>query len=393
MITVFILPKNVSASGSFLLDPASKTVTQETNFSVAVRVSTSDQIATVHAVLKYNVDQLDYVSVDTSGSVFGWALAQSGGGGTVTIDRGVLTGNPPITGNNLLVATVWFRPKLSSGTASITFDPSSGAAKSDGSDSFTGGTGGSYAMAAPPTPTPPTPTPSNPKPSTPTPTTSAPDTTPPKISDVAVAATSFTGATIEWKTDEPSKSMVEYGVNKYYGLSAESQELTKDHKVVFASELLIPGEVYHFRVKSADAAGNALASKDSTFTTGGVPVKIKMIDTNGKVIKGAKVTLASAPVTTKTDKKGIATFTNVTPGKHLVSTDAGGRIQAFQIEVKTPTEQEVKAGVANTQSFEVKVLPTSNQLARYLIATVAGLIVIIIGISFLYWRRLKKAEE
>src|SRR5207249_8521656 len=92
------------------------------------------------------------------------------------------------------------------------------------------------------------------------------DTTPPVISSVAASNISTSGATISWATNEASESQVEYGPTIAYG-----QETTLDSALVTSHSVglsgLTAGTLYHFRVKSADAAGNLAVSGDFTFTT------------------------------------------------------------------------------------------------------------------------------
>jgi LysM repeat protein len=59
-------------------------------------------------------------------------------------------------------------------------------------------------------------------------------------------------------------------------------------------------------------------AKKPTETQGGYDVKVKVIDTDKKPVEGATVTLHSTPQITKTDKNGIASFTNVEAGDHKV---------------------------------------------------------------------------
>ena len=71
---------------------------------------------------------------------------------------------------------------------------------------------------------------------------------------------------ITWSTDEPSSSQVEYGTTTSYGQStAAAPALVTSHTQSLSG--LTPGTDYHFRVKSADAAGNLATSGDSSFTT------------------------------------------------------------------------------------------------------------------------------
>ena len=82
------------------------------------------------------------------------------------------------------------------------------------------------------------------------------DTSAPAITARAVTPAANGTATITWTTDEASDSRVDYGT------SAASLTLNRtDGARVTAHSLqltgLTPGTTYHYRVRSADAAGNA----------------------------------------------------------------------------------------------------------------------------------------
>ena len=363
--TIFLINSQPAyAAANFYLSPSKLTVPQGNTFSVSVRVSSAEAIDSVQANLSYPADKLDFLSISTSGGTFDITAEKSGGGGSVRIGVarvGAVSGDR-------LVATVSFRAKVSSGTANISFAAGTEAVAA-GNPVGGGTSGGTYTLAAPPPPPPP------------------PDTTAPKISDVKAAATTFKGATIEWKSDEASSSIVEYGLTTKYGLSAEGAGGTKEHKVSFTSDLLLPGLTYHFRVKSADAAGNLATSGDSTFKTKGCTVKVKVVDQNNKPIVGAKVTLASGVQTATTDKEGTVSFTDIEPGKQLVTVEYQEKIQSQPVEVKEPSEKEQTAGVATTQNFEVKVAGATNDyLARYsLVALIAILFGSLLGAAGMFW--------
>lgn len=101
------------------------------------------------------------------------------------------------------------------------------------------------------------------------------DTTPPIISNISVLAKTEQSATIVWKTDEAASSQVEYGKTSSYGLISPSQpqnDLTSGSPGVTTHGVnlspLQPGTIYHYRVKSKDAAGNeAVSAGDRTFKT------------------------------------------------------------------------------------------------------------------------------
>jgi len=93
------------------------------------------------------------------------------------------------------------------------------------------------------------------------------DETPPRIFNVRVEQITpgvFFEAVIVWDTDEPSTSQVEYGTPPHYGFITPLDENLVTHHVVKIANLG-KGEVYHFRVHSADLYGNEAVSADMTF--------------------------------------------------------------------------------------------------------------------------------
>lgn len=94
-----------------------------------------------------------------------------------------------------------------------------------------------------------------------------PDTTPPVISNVQATAITASGATITWTTDEPSDSVVEYGLTTAYGSSVSNATNVTSHSLPLTG--LSGNTLYHYRVKSTDAAGNTTTSVDHSFQTGG----------------------------------------------------------------------------------------------------------------------------
>ncbi|MBI4424425.1 MAG: hypothetical protein HY554_11885 [Elusimicrobia bacterium] len=88
----------------------------------------------------------------------------------------------------------------------------------------------------------------------------------PAISGVAASQLTPTSAALSWTTDEASDSQADYGAGVSYGLStALVAARVTAHSLSLTG--LAAGMVYHFRVRSRDAAGNAAASGDLTFAT------------------------------------------------------------------------------------------------------------------------------
>jgi hypothetical protein len=92
------------------------------------------------------------------------------------------------------------------------------------------------------------------------------DTTPPVISNVQSSGITHNSAVINWTTNEPATSRVNYGLTTSYGFST-----TLDTSLVINHSQNLTGlsssTLYHYRVRSRDQAGNEQISSDYTFTT------------------------------------------------------------------------------------------------------------------------------
>ena len=99
-------------------------------------------------------------------------------------------------------------------------------------------------------------------------TTDAPDTTPPVFTAIAATLLTADSARISWSTNEAADTQVDYGLTTAYG-----QSTALDPTLSLSHGLTLPGlaanTVYHYRVRSRDAAGNLGVSSDRTFKTVG----------------------------------------------------------------------------------------------------------------------------
>ena len=95
------------------------------------------------------------------------------------------------------------------------------------------------------------------------------------------------GATIGWTTNEASDTQVEYGLTTSYGSSTTlNTALVTSHSASLSG--MAANTLYHYRVKSRDAAGNLATSGDFTFTTAATA------DTTPPTISGVSATGATA---------------------------------------------------------------------------------------------------
>lgn len=93
-----------------------------------------------------------------------------------------------------------------------------------------------------------------------------PDTTAPTLSAITAGGITQTSATITWTTNESADSQIAFGTTVVYGqLTALDPALVTSHSQQLTG--LTPGTTYNYQARSKDAAGNAGASSNFTFTT------------------------------------------------------------------------------------------------------------------------------
>jgi hypothetical protein len=93
-----------------------------------------------------------------------------------------------------------------------------------------------------------------------------PDNTPPTILNVSSSNITSNSAIISWSTNEASDTQVEYGTTTSYSSGAAvDSTMAAFHSISLGK--LTAGTIYHYRVKSKDAAGNPAVSIDNIFTT------------------------------------------------------------------------------------------------------------------------------
>jgi beta-glucanase (GH16 family) len=92
----------------------------------------------------------------------------------------------------------------------------------------------------------------------------APAVTQPMVYDVALVPITSNSAVINWTTNVPTDSFVQYGTTTAYGSMTSLPPPTTAHSMLISG--LTTGQLYHFQVVSTDANGAIAGSPDSTFT-------------------------------------------------------------------------------------------------------------------------------
>lgn len=172
-------------------------------------------------------------------------------------------------------------------------------------------------------------------------TTAPSDQTPPVISNVGSSGVSATGATISWTTDEASSTQVDYGTapSSYTGSSARKSTLVTAHTQTLSG--LVANTTYHYRAKSADAAGNLGTSSDYTFTTQQAP-------------SGTTPTL-STPVVSRLSSQGatISWTTDLRSDSQVLygTTSDLGRLSRLNTKLVTAHSQNLGGLLSNTTYY------------------------------------------
>ncbi|HAM88129.1 MAG: hypothetical protein US83_C0008G0063 [Candidatus Falkowbacteria bacterium GW2011_GWC2_38_22] len=91
------------------------------------------------------------------------------------------------------------------------------------------------------------------------------DEIPPIISNIKISDISATSSIVSWETDELADSLINYSLNKNYGIVREPRFDKKQHEIVMDD--LLADTTYYFRITSADASGNQGISSDHEFKT------------------------------------------------------------------------------------------------------------------------------
>ena len=171
------------------------------------------------------------------------------------------------------------------------------------------------------------------------------DSTPPIISSVSSSGITASSATIAWITDESSTSQVEFGTTTAYG-SMSSPDTTKatGHSVTLSG--LIASTAYHFRVRSADAAGNLALSSDFTLTTPAPTVGLDyFVAPNGSNTADGSAASPWATIQHAANSVGPGATVHVAPGDYaeaIVSNISGTDTARIQFVSDTPWGAKIR---------------------------------------------------
>jgi hypothetical protein len=344
-------------ASSVYLNVPDQTVGKGSNVSVPIRLDAAGtEINTVNVVLTFPQDKLTFVSLDKAGSYFDTAIPASPKASNGRVEFSVSSiGNGPTT-DDVAIGNAVFTAKADEGTASLSLDGSAAANNGDAIDLLT--SGGDLTLG----------------PST------GNNSNAIAITAVKVSSVTHESGTITWKTSVATTSQIDYGTSDKYGFSASDGQPTTDHSITLDKKFR-GGTLVHYRITATDEAAHTNQTPDASFTTLGYPVRITVLDADGKVLSGATVKIANG-AGQKTGSDGTVSFTNVAAGPNQVVINGGG---AQTITVKQLND----AAADKAQEYKLTYKPASH-LVLYL----SGIAVVLLLGWLVYdmYNRRKKAQ-
>jgi hypothetical protein len=174
----------------------------------------------------------------------------------------------------------------------------------------------------------------------------------PLISGISVSEVTMDSAMIDWSTDMPAESLVEYGLTSSYGSSAGDSGLKTAHKIALRN--LTSDTTYHFRVTSRNEYGFASSSDDRTFKTLPLSNPITLTITspkNGDTISRSEVRVEG----TVSNALGLETGVTV---NGILGQVCGNQFSANHVplaEGSNPITVEATDTKGNTQTASIEV--------------------------------------
>ena len=385
ILTVFSFFWLVQASGDalaaagFSLSPGSGTYGVGSTFAVTINVNTGGEaVNAVEAVLTFPSDKLKATGIGHGGSGFDINAESTIGAGVVKIAKGKL---PPAVTGSRKVASVNFTA-LAQGEAAIAV---SGQVlrESDSANIGGGGGGATFNIGAGAPVKEGQPQQSAKQPSG----EPQKDSQAPNISEIDVLDLGAQTAVITWKTDEKADSQVEYGFVENrkssefkYFFNVSLEDRVTEHSVTLAPDTLTPGYLYHFRVKSTDAAANLSQSEDNTLLVPGYNLAVTVVDSQSAGVVGARVKVPAIGLEADSDAGGRVTFGDLPVGSFTVLVDYRGAL----------TEKSVDLRASDNQ---VTIVLAQRVVKASPIWLSAGILILVIAIAGAIWFIRKRGQK
>jgi hypothetical protein len=111
---------------------------------------------------------------------------------------------------------------------------------------------------------------------------------PPVVSGVSAGSITAGSAVINWGTNVPANSKVNFGTTTAYGFSTmQDAALVSSHSQILNG--LNPGTLYHYQVLSRDVNGTLVTSGDNTFTSANLSSSLGSLNGHSVLAEGGKI--------------------------------------------------------------------------------------------------------
>jgi len=179
---------------------------------------------------------------------------------------------------------------------------------------------------------------------------SSPVVNPPVISGVFTSAISSNSAGINWATDKPATSYVQYGLGAYTATSPQDPTLVTLHSVTLSN--LNASTLYHYRTASQDSAGNTAYSPDYTFTTAAPPVvptsfSVSAASPSLQVVQGASAADGITATLVSGNATAVSFTTSALPAGVTASFSAGSCTVTCSTTLTLSASAAATAGSSN----------------------------------------------
>jgi phosphodiesterase/alkaline phosphatase D-like protein len=188
----------------------------------------------------------------------------------------------------------------------------------------------------------------------------------PVVTLTTATAIASTSANITWTTDQPSDSLVQWGLTTAYGSSTQDATLVLAHARTLSG--LSPSTLYHYRVTSRNSQGAAGSSADLTFTTAPITAVISAVASSNITTTSARITWLTDLATDTQVEYGTTTnygsqttriTTLVTSHSQTISSLTSGTLYHYRVKSRTA------AGVTTTSAdFTFTTVATPPQLSN-----------------------------
>jgi hypothetical protein len=193
--------------------------------------------------------------------------------------------------------------------------------------------------------------------------------TQPVISDLNASNITTNGAIISWKTNVPTTSVVNFGINDKFGSIEQNANPTTDHKVDLGQTNLPQGTTYYYQASGSTPDGTNVKSPTLSFVTHGFEVTVMVVDAKSKPIVGAIVTIGSLMGITNQD--GQVVFSNLSQGTKKVVIKALGSSVKQTINVG---KIDPKTGKYEPQNFKLVDAKKENRFPAYAVISLLMLL-------------------